>query len=72
MGQSYILGYRGPETWDDCDKLVREFLTESLDIDGATDDAIITIERAHRLGRKAGKSGGKARGVIVIGSIGKL
>jgi hypothetical protein len=51
---------------------VREFLTESLDIDGATDDAIITIERAHRLGRKAGTSGGKARGIIVVGSIDKL
>jgi len=34
------------ETWDDCEKRIKEVLKNNLKMDG------IEIERAHRLGRK--------------------
>ncbi|OWF55688.1 hypothetical protein KP79_PYT24928 [Mizuhopecten yessoensis] len=53
------------ETWEKCEKKVRDCMVETLGLEDAGDDREIEIERAHRLGRKKVGPNSKARGIIV-------
>lgn len=55
------------ESWDECERKVRDIISEKMSVEDAHDDNTIQIERAHRLGRKTANStqNPKPRGIIV-------
>ena len=54
----------GKETWDDCEKAVKDTLITKLDLD-AERVSEISIERAHRLPRSRNQTPGTSRDMIV-------
>ena len=60
----YGLPEKTDETWDMCKRDMRSLLTDKMGLDHAEDDNVISIERAHRLGRRRQQQG-RPRPVVV-------